>query len=78
MELTILLHLVTKVKNEWSCTSAPPLCLHGMDKTAFLNTGFHSGRLQSAMFVAMMQECLKVSHYGVTTGKERKSGLNLQ
>jgi hypothetical protein len=28
-----LLHLLAKVKNEWSCTSAPPLCLHGMDKT---------------------------------------------
>jgi len=42
--LTTLLHLVGKVKNEWSCTSAPPLYLHGMDKTTFLNTGFHSGR----------------------------------
>ena len=31
-----------------------------------------------AMFVAMMQECLKVSHSGVATGKECKSGLNLQ
>jgi len=30
------------------------------------------------MFVAMMQECLKVSHSGVNTGKECKSGLNLQ
>ena len=36
---------VAKVRNEWSCTSAPPICLHGMDKTAFLNTGCHSGRL---------------------------------
>ena len=36
---------VVKVKNEWSCTSAPPLCLHGMDKKTLLNTGFHSGRL---------------------------------
>jgi len=25
----------------------------------------------------MMQECLKVSHSGVATGKECKSGLNL-
>jgi len=31
-----------------------------------------------AMFVAKMQECLKVSHSGVTTGKEYKSGLKLQ
>jgi len=30
------------------------------------------------MFVAMMQECLKVRHSGVTTGKECKSGLNMQ
>ena len=30
------------------------------------------------MFVAMIQECLKVSHSGVTTGKEYKSGLKLQ
>jgi len=30
------------------------------------------------MFVAMMQECIRVSHSGVTTGKECKSGLNLQ
>ena len=29
-------------------------------------------------FVTMMQECLKISHSGVTTGKECKSGLNLQ
>ena len=29
------------------------------------------------MFVAMMQECLKVSHSGVTTGKECKNGLML-
>jgi len=29
------------------------------------------------MFVAMMQECLGVSHSGVTTGKECKSNLNL-
>jgi hypothetical protein len=21
-----------KVKNEWSCNSAPPICLHGMEK----------------------------------------------
>jgi len=20
-----------KIKNEWNCTSAPPICLHGMD-----------------------------------------------
>ena len=47
MELTTLFHLVAKVKNEWRCTSAPPppLCLHGMDKTTFLNTGFHRGKL---------------------------------
>jgi len=25
-----------------------------------------------------MQECLKISYSGVTTGKEYKSGLNLQ
>jgi hypothetical protein len=42
MELTTLLHLVAKIKNEGSCTSAPPLGLHGVDKTTFLNTGFHS------------------------------------
>jgi len=30
------------------------------------------------MFVAVMQDCLKISHSGVTTGKECKSGLNLQ
>jgi len=30
------------------------------------------------MFLAVMQECLKVSHFGVTTGKECRSGLNLQ
>jgi hypothetical protein len=36
---------VAKVKNEWNCTSSPLLCLHGMDKRTFLNTGFHSGRL---------------------------------
>jgi len=30
------------------------------------------------IFVAMMQEWPKVSHSGVITGKERKSGLNLQ
>jgi hypothetical protein len=36
--LTILFHLVAKVKNKWSHTSSPPLCLHGiMDKTTFLN-----------------------------------------
>ena len=46
MELITLLHLVAKVKNEWSCTCAPPLCLHGMDKTTFLNTGFHSDFLE--------------------------------
>jgi len=23
-----------EVKNEWSCTSAPPVCLHGMEKEA--------------------------------------------
>jgi len=40
-----LLFSKVKVKNEWKCTSAPPLCLHGMDKTNFLNTEFHSGRL---------------------------------
>jgi len=45
VELTILLHLVAKVKNEWRCTSAPPLCLHAMNKKTFLNTGFHNGRL---------------------------------
>jgi len=45
LELTTLLYLVAKVKNEWSCTSAPPLCLHGMDRTNFLYTGCHSGRL---------------------------------
>jgi len=43
--LTTLFHLVAKVRSEWSCTFAPPLCLHGMDRTTFLNTGFHSGRL---------------------------------
>jgi len=36
MDLTTLLHLVVRVKNEWSCTSASPLCLCGMDKTTFL------------------------------------------
>ena len=45
VELTTLLHLVARVKNEWSCTSAPPLCLHAMDKTASLNTVIQSGRL---------------------------------
>jgi len=30
------------------------------------------------MFISMMQECLKVSHSSVTTGKECKSGINLQ
>ena len=30
------------------------------------------------MFVAIMQECLKVSDSGVTIGKECESGLNLQ
>jgi len=30
------------------------------------------------MLLAMMQECLKASHSGVTTDKECKSGLNLQ
>jgi len=25
-----------KVKNEWSCTSTPPTCLHGMDRDNFM------------------------------------------
>jgi hypothetical protein len=25
-----------KVKNEWSCTSAPPISLHGMDRENFI------------------------------------------
>jgi hypothetical protein len=24
-----------KVKNEWCCTSAPPVCLHGMERSTF-------------------------------------------
>jgi len=24
-----------EVKNEWSCTSNPPICLHGMEKEGF-------------------------------------------
>jgi hypothetical protein len=24
-----------EVKNEWRCTSTPPVCLHGMDKDVF-------------------------------------------
>jgi len=31
--------------NEWSCTSAPPLFLPGMNKKTFINTGFYIGRL---------------------------------
>jgi len=26
---------LAKVKNEWSCTSAPPISLHGMDRGNF-------------------------------------------
>jgi hypothetical protein len=25
-----------KVKNEWSCTSAPPVCLHGVNRKFYL------------------------------------------
>ena len=27
-----------KVKNEWSCTSTPPICLHGVDRANFTFT----------------------------------------
>jgi len=26
-----------KVKNEWSYTSAPPMCLHGLDRDKYTN-----------------------------------------
>jgi hypothetical protein len=29
VELTTHLHLVPRLKNEWSCTSTPPICLYG-------------------------------------------------
>jgi hypothetical protein len=28
------------VKNEWSCTSVPPVCLHGVDKFLFYRSWF--------------------------------------
>ena len=29
-------HLTSaKVKNEWSCTSSPPVCIHGVDRDNF-------------------------------------------
>jgi hypothetical protein len=31
MKLKTDLCLVLKVKNEWSCTSTPPICLHGLE-----------------------------------------------
>jgi hypothetical protein len=35
MKLTTHLHLVAEVKNVWSYTSAPPICLHGADMKNF-------------------------------------------
>jgi hypothetical protein len=30
MKLTTHFHLVLRSKNVWSCTSTPPVCLHGV------------------------------------------------
>jgi hypothetical protein len=35
MKLTTHFHLVAEVKNVWSYTSAPPICLHGVDMKNF-------------------------------------------
>jgi hypothetical protein len=29
-------------KNEWCCTSSPPICLHGMDRNNFTSVPFTS------------------------------------
>jgi len=31
-----------EVKNEWSCTSTPPICLHGVDRENFIFCRAHS------------------------------------
>jgi hypothetical protein len=30
-----LTHIYVEVKKKWSCTSAPPVCLHDVDKNKF-------------------------------------------
>jgi len=54
------------VKNGWSCTSAPPVCFHVLDRNGFtfLNLPLEAIKVKDFLwFSAVMLTALEVSHY---------------
>jgi hypothetical protein len=57
----------TEIENEWSCTSTPPVCLHGVDRDSFtfFDNVDHMG------YIIMVESSNTVElHYNITEGTE--------
>ena len=52
MLLTTCFHLV---KNEWSCTSIPSVCLHGIERTTVCFLGFVCSFMGTRVFVCLQE-----------------------